>query len=341
MRVPHYSALLFDLGGTHLRSACLDPSRKLTNFRLERIRSVRDGLSPSEVWSELLLRISGYARTFDRAVARSAPLVISFPGPLYEDGRIVNAPTVSGLDDQIPDLRKNLSMATGREVHILNDVTAAALYLARDCHWKRFMVVTVSSGIGTKVCVREPDKLLLFDKGPYAGELGHVPVDESSDAPTCDCGGKGHLGAISSGRGIEQLARRRALVDSHAFSQSRCHTQFGATASTLNNELHLVPAIHSSDEWSLRVLWKGTEPLAMVLHTVMLGLGLEGVFIIGGFAFSLGQRYIDLVREMIRNRCDYSAFRFTPDMICFGNFCEKACLLGAAEYALKVSDGQL
>jgi glucokinase len=245
------------------------------------------------------------------------------------------------VDDRIPDLRGDLSRETGRDVHILNDVTAASLYLARDCHWKRFMVVTVSSGIGTKVCVRDADKLLLFDKGPYAGEVGHIPVDHSSEAAICDCGGKGHLGAISSGRGIEHLARHRALVDAEAFSQSKCHKQFGATASTLTNEEHLVPAIRSADEWSMQVLRKGTEPLAGVLHTVMLALGLEGVFIIGGFAFSLGQLYVRLLQELIRKRCDYSPFRFSPDMICFGKFCETACLLGAAEYALNLADGRI
>src|SRR5579864_1312327 len=213
------SALLFDLGGTHLRCACLTGRDKLGNITRERIRSFRDGLSPAEVWNDVLRKISAYASSYNRLVEKSAPLVISFPGPLHEDGRIVNAPTVSGPDNKIPDLRWELSRRTHRVVHILNDVSAAALFVARRSEWDRLMVVTVSSGIGSKVCFRNCSNFRLFDKGPYAGEIGHLTVDQSRDAPLCDCGGKGHLGAIASGRGIEGLARQMAATDSRAFSR--------------------------------------------------------------------------------------------------------------------------
>lgn len=307
---------------------------EIGNTTRERIRSFRDGLSSAEIWGEILEKIAAYETRCDRLVEKTAPLVISFPGPMHEDGRIVNAPTVSGPDNKAPDLCAELSQRTGRVVHILNDISAAALYLARDSEWDRLMVVTVSSGIGSKVCFRTSGRLALFDKGPYAGEIGHLTVDQSKNAPLCDCGGKGHLGAIASGRGVECLARRHAAADSVAFSQSLCHCKFGATAETLSNEEHLVPAVLAGDRWSLRVLQEGTRPLAMALTTVFLALGLQGVFVIGGFAFSIGEIYLDLLREMILTRCDYSALRFSSDMVRFGNMCEEACLRGAAEYAL-------
>jgi C7-cyclitol 7-kinase len=339
--LPADSALLFDLGGTHLRCACLTGEDEVGNVTRERIRSIRDGLSPAEIWSEVVGKITAFVTDYDRPVERSAPLVISFPGPLHDDGRIVNAPTVSGRDTKIPDIRAELSRRTGHAVHLLNDVSAAALYLARDSKWDRFMVVTVSSGIGSKVCIRGFSKFMVFDKGPYAGEIGHLTVDESKDAPGCDCGGRGHLGAISSGRGIERLARQRAAAESQAFSRSLCHAKFGATAETLNNEEHLVPAVRGRDKWSLRVVQEGTRPLASVLNTVLLAVGLQGILVIGGFAFAMGEVYLDLLREMIRTRCDYSAFRYSPDLVQFGKMCEEACLRGAAEYALMVRKGQV
>jgi len=335
------SALLFDLGGTHLRCACLTGKSEIGNITRERIRSFRDGLSPADIWSELLGKIGAYTTASESLVEESAPLVISFPGPLHEDGRIVNAPTLSGLDSKIPDIGAELSQRTGRVVHILNDVSAAALYLARDSEWDRLIVVTVSSGIGSKICFRNSKDFTLFDKGPYAGEIGHLTVDESKDAQRCDCGGMGHLGAISSGRGIERLARQQAAADPHAFSRSLCHGRFGATAETLNNEEHLVPAVRAGDAWSLRVLQEGTRPLAVVLNTVVLALGLQGILVIGGFAFAIGEIYLELLRQMIRNRCDYSALRFSSDMVRFGNMCEDACLRGAAEYALMARHGRL
>ena len=60
-----------------------------------------------------------YTTTFESQLENSAPLVISFPGPLHEDGRIVNAPTLSGIDSKIPDIGAELSQRTGRPVHSL------------------------------------------------------------------------------------------------------------------------------------------------------------------------------------------------------------------------------
>lgn len=334
-------ALLFDLGGTHLRCACLTKKGGIGNITKERIRSFRDGLSTSEIWNEILGKITAYTTASGGLVEKSAPVVISFPGPLHEDGRIVNAPTLSGIDNNIPDINIELSRRTDRIIHILNDVSAATLYLARESAWGRFIVVTVSSGIGSKVCFRSSEGITLFDKGPYAGEIGHLTVDESEQAQVCDCGGLGHLGGISSGRGVERLARLQAAVDSHAFSRSLCHSKFGATAETLNNEEHLVPALRAGDAWSLRVLEKGINPLALVLNTVVLALGLQGVIVIGGFAFAIGETYLELLRRTIMTRCDYSALSFSSDMVRFGNMCEEACLRGAAEYAVMLGRGRL
>ena len=335
------SALLFDLGGTHLRCACLTERGEIGNIKRERIQSFRDGVSPTEIWSGLLTKIEAYTTASEALVGKSAPLVISFPGPLYDDGRIVNAPTVTGKNSEIPDLCAELSKRTGRVVRILNDVSAAALYLAKDSDWDRLMVITVSSGIGSKVNVRNSDHSALFDRGPYAGEIGHLIVDESEDAPRCDCGGKGHLGGISSGRGVEDLARRRAAADSTDFSRSLCHRKFGATSKTLNNEEHLVPAVRDGDEWALRVLEDATKPLAIVLNTVVLALGLQGVLVIGGFALALGDVYLEVLRKTIQTRSDYSALVFSSDMVRFGKMCDDACLRGAAEYAIMTRNGRL
>ena len=331
--MPATTAFVFDLGGTHLRCACLTREDTLVNFRQERIKSFRDGLTAAAIWRDLQDTIVSYSSHSASLVESFAPLAISFPGPLHENGRIVNAPTITGCDEEVPDIRAELSRRTGRQVYLLNDVSAAALYLARNSPWDRFIVITISSGIGSKICYRSSGKFTLFDRGPYAGEIGHLTVDESETAPVCDCGGKGHLGAIASGRGIEDLARLRARVDSAAFSRSLCHLEFGAIVETLNNEDHLVPAIRKRDAWALGVLEQACKPLAQVLNSVVLAVGLQGVFIIGGFAFSLGDIYLELLYRLLRVCNDYSPLVISRDMIKLGDLGDHACLRGAAAHA--------
>ena len=333
------AVLVFDLGGTYLRCGCLTREDELLNFAQKRIRSFREGLSSANIWQEITDKIVGYVADSVNLVGGFAPLAISFPGPLHEDGRIVNAPTVAGFDRSVPDIRAELSRRTGRSVYLLNDVSAAALYLARQSPWDRFMVLTISSGIGSKICFRASGKITVFDRGTYAGEIGHVRVDDSETAVACDCGGKGHLGAIASGRGIELLARRATLADPAAFSKSLCHLQFGATTDTLNNEDHLVPSILKRDVWALGVLEQACRPLSQILTTAVLAIGLQGIFIIGGFALSIGQIYSDLLYRLLRLGNDYSPLIFSPDMIKLGELDDHACLRGAAEYALTSRDG--
>lgn len=327
------SAIVFDLGGTHLRCASL-VQNELLNFTRKRIRSFQDGISSAAIWEEILSTITDYAATSSNVVGDAAPLAVSFPGPLHEDGRIVNAPTIAGIDERIPDVPAELSRRTGRHVYLLNDLSAAALYLAGQCAWERFMVVTVSSGIGSKICYRNSAGLHVLDSGPYSGEIGHFTVDDSDNAPICDCGRKGHLGAIASGRGVERLAQRRTASDPIRFSQSLCRNRFGATSDNLSNEQHFVPAVCAGDSWALDVLRQASQPLSQVLATVIFAVGLQGILLIGGFALSIGPTYLDLLYKLIEQRCDYSALAFSRNMLQFGNMSDEACLRGAAEYAL-------
>ncbi len=329
------SAVLVDLGGTHLRCACM-VQNELLNLTRGRIRSFQDGLPAAALWEEILSAITDYAAQSSDIVGTAAPLAVSFPGPLHADGRVVNAPTVAGGDERVPDVRAELSRRTGSDVYVLNDVSAAALYLAGQCPWDRFMVVTVSSGIGSKICYRNSHGLHLLDSEPYSGEIGHCTVDLSENAPLCDCGRKGHLGAIASGRGVARLARYRAAADPTGFARSLCRDRLGASSDNLSNEQHFVPAVCAGDAWALEVLRDASRPLAQVLATVIFAAGLQGILIIGGFATSIGRTYLDLLYELVQHHCDYSALAFRRNMLQFGKMSEEACLRGAAEYALRV-----
>jgi glucokinase len=284
------TGLLFDLGGTYLRAGVAEHDGSVGHIAKTRIASIADGLSACCIWPRIADSMLAYEDDHRYLLEPESPIVLSFPGPIHAGKQILQAPTVSGSGEEaVYDLPDLISRETKRHVWVLNDVSAAAWYIARTTSRRRFLVVTVSSGIGSKLfdlCHASG----VLDSPAFAGEIGHVVVDDSSDAPICDCGGRGHLGAISSGRGIERIARKK----------SGC---------VLTNERDIVPGFLAGDPWFVSLIRESTRPLARSLLTVAMAAGLEKVFIMGGFANALGGAYIDLLSELARDLSCYEVAR--------------------------------
>jgi glucokinase len=301
---------------------------------LRRSRLADDvGARGDEFWPSLVESTAAYVRSHANALAPDDPLVFAFPGPVV-GGRFfpAGAPTVTG-GGEVPDICSALAAACGRPVLFLNDVSAAAWYFAEHCAADRFAVITISSGIGMKLFDRNHPRGV-FDELPYAGELGHIVVDRGPDAPPCDCGGRGHLGAVCSGRGVERSARCEALAQPAAFAASACVTRVGAAARTLSNEAHLVPAVRGGDPWACDLVRRAADPLARVLLPLVIGAGLERIVLMGGFAQNIGPRYLAMVQAAFSAAGDCGPAR--PDaeaLFILARDGEEPSLRGAAVYA--------
>lgn len=329
------AALIFDLGGTHLRCAVSADDGSIRALERSRVTSFSDGAASEQVWAGIMRTILDFSTRMEAAVNPAAPIVLSFPGPVTRDSRIINAPTVAGPDRAIPDLKNELGAASGREVYILNDLTAAAWFMQEVTPVDRFLIVTVSSGIGSKIFDRRHPDGVISDP-VYAGEIGHLKVTEGDTTVRCDCGGYGHLGAIASGRGIERLARRVAAGDSDRFRQSACAQTFGGTPESLTNEGHIVPAARLGDGWAIDIIREAMRPLATTLLAAVLAVGLDQIVIIGGFAISLGATYMDILRGAIADSCDYLPLAARLEgMLLMGD--PDSCLRGTAVYSRRVA----
>ena len=332
------AAILFDLGGTYLRCAvefeCASVSAdSLTHRQKLKIPNFLTSASHDAVWEGLLGLVANYTASVSGVVGPQDPIILGFPGPIGPGSKILAAPTVAGKTATIPDFGGMIRERTGRPVHLLNDISAAAWRASTLTSANRFIIVTISSGIGSKVFDRTSSSGVLDDL-PFAGELGHIVVDPSPTAPICDCGVQGHLGAISSGRGIERAGRQKAQQDAASFSASLAFTRFGATAGTLNNEEHLVPAAVAGDHWALGVIAGCTEPLGLCLATVVAAMGLEQIAVIGGFAQSLGRVYRQVLEASLRRHELFPGFpNFGDGFIQLHPPKDEVCLMGAATYA--------
>jgi len=176
----------------------------------------------------------------------------------------------------------------------------------------------------------------VLDVPAYSGEIGHLVVDTSPDAPVCGCGGRGHLGTIASGRGIEHRARERAAGEPISFESSHCR-RLGSTAGTLNNEDHIVPAARALDPWVCDVIRECTRPLAATLAATTLAVGLERIVVFGGFPQAIGTPYLDILREEIGRLSDYPLLPGRlHEQVELAEAGTEVCLHGAALFAAQV-----
>jgi glucokinase len=181
-----------DIGGTQIRAALFLPgsstpdkvARTLTkgdNTPLERLVSVIHTIWPKN--------------------GNIIALGIATPGPVdpYR-GVVISAPNIPGWNNL--SLRDILQENFAVPVIIGNDANFAALgewkYGAGRGH-NNMIYLTISTGIGGGVII--DNHLLLGDRG-LAAEMGHITI--LPDGPTCACGQKGHLEAISSGTAISK-----------------------------------------------------------------------------------------------------------------------------------------
>ena len=280
------TAIVFDMGGTHLRcgvarKCASSPGTAIAGKTKYRIPNFLTDPSCSQVWEGVVRLVSHYVSSVAEEAGPDAPIVIGFPGPIDQKGKILAAPTIVGHRPSFPDFRAAVQSATRRLTFLLNDMSAAAWGLSASSNATRFIIVTVGSGIGSKIFDRT---LGVIDDTPYAGEIGHVLVDNAPTAPMCDCGGRGHLGAIASGRGIERAARLKAKQDEFGFRSSLCSSQFGATCECISNEEHLVPSALAGDPWTLELIRSCTQPLGQMLRSLTIAVGLDRIAVMGGFA---------------------------------------------------------
>ena len=323
--------LAVDLGGTHLRCGVVSERDELIAYERMTLPDALEARTDT-IWATIVSRIARFAIDHQGDVEADAPIVFAFPGPVLADGASGQAPTVArGLP--VPDLPGELRARTGRAVLMLNDVSAAAYYFEDRLNAERFAIVTVSSGIGSKIFDRRYGPGVVDDIA-YAGEIGHLVVESGDDASICDCGGRGHLGAVASGRGFERRARRQAEQNKAAFAASACVRTFGATASTLNNEEHLVPSIALGDAWAVALLHASIAPLAEVLRVLTVGCGLGAVAVVGGFAQRIGAAYGHALNAAIGTVSDCGAACIELGrFVTVADFDQEPALIGAARYA--------
>lgn len=323
--------LVFDIGGTVLRSGVYRTAEE--NLICASTRPTPSAWNdaqrtPDEIRSRLFAMMEEMGRELlDGAIP--AVVSVAFPGPIDKSGRVLRAPTVWGEAGPFP-LREALQAVwPAAAVEVLNDVTAAGYYYQRG-DGEDLCVITVSSGIGHKVFVQGHPAIGCNGRG---GEIGHLRVDFGDNAPRCECGGRGHLGAIASGRGTLLEARRLAAADPSAFRRSRVHAVAEGDPQMIDNAL-LAEAYRNADGWASAVVERGARYLGQAMAAMHVAVGVERFVIFGGFALALGERYRSALVRAAAASC-WDLGQSWDDMIELGDQEVEAGLIGAGRFAVQ------
>lgn len=287
-------ALVFDIGGTTIRAGLYDLGAARL-LRTERAPAPSVSACPSEAGPGLRGRLYDLMKRLAVRLGAEAPgrIVVGFPGPVDAHGTALRAPTLWGAEPEPePVARRIAALWPQARIRVVNDLSAAGYGFLRHAH-DDACIVTVSSGIGHKVFL---DGRPAVGPSGRGGEIGHLRVDVSEEAPLCECGARGHLGALACGRAVPDQAVRLARDDPDAFARSSLAASVAGRATRV--ESHLVArAFRAGDPWAVALVGRLAAPLGRALAGIHAAVGVERFVIMGGFAQALGPDYVALVGQ--------------------------------------------
>ncbi|ACE82709.1 ROK family protein [Cellvibrio japonicus] len=287
-------SIVVDIGGTNLRCGIFAKGQlqqvsrtKVNNFI--NASSAEPRALYQSFMDQLASALSPYLRDYP-----DYPLALSFPGPISPQGVVYSAPTLWGNHLQNIPFLEDCSALLGRRVLLMNDISAA-VWRYVESQQDAFCIFTISSGVGNKIF--RQGNVLLGELG-QGGELGHHRVEYGDRALPCDCGGKGHLGAMASGRGLVQLAKHLAGEQGSSFARSYLGNLVQHNPAAITSE-YLVIALKQDDPFCREVLVSSQQYLVQVMSSLYHAMGLQRFIFIGGFVAALGDIYLSSLRQLL------------------------------------------
>jgi len=264
-----------DLGGTNLKIALLD-----SKFRIKHKESLntRKFSDKGELIAAIASAVSGIINNFTLSKKDVLGVGLGLPGPVdHEKGIVHFFPNIPGWKE-VP-LRNILQKRLGLKVVLDNDAKLMALAEYRQgkaSKFKNVLCITLGTGVGGSIIL---DGKLYRGANNAAGEIGHLPVNETG--PDCNCGGSACLESYIGNNRIKEAGKR-------LFRKEISPEELSNLAKSGN-----AVAIKIWDDVGAR--------LGLALAGMVNVLNLDAVIIGGGIA-NAGKFLFDKVNETIRER---------------------------------------
>lgn len=310
-----------DLGGTKILVGIVGPDHTILG------RAKRP--TPSAAGGPAI--VSAIVEAIDQALLEArmvreelAGVGVGSPGPIDQRTGVIRFSSNLNVTDW--PLGPELSRALGLPTLIRNDVRMGGygeFRLGAGRGLRNILVAFVGTGIGG--CAIIDGKVVEGATG-NAGEIGHIIV--KSNGPTCGCGRRGCLEALSSRtaitRRIHKAVKRGEL--------SILAPKVDKKSSKLKSG-DLASAVEAGDIVALREVERAANFLGLAIGGLVNLLGPELVIIGGGVTEALGSKFVELIQASARDQIlvdPEETIRIVPAALG-----DDAGILGAAWLALE------
>jgi glucokinase len=296
-----------DVGGTNLKAARIDAQGVILEQRHEPVVKT----SAEELFDQL----ERVVRDLTGSVPPAA-LGVGVPGIISRDGRVHAAPNLSVLDGRrVPD---EMDRRLGLKTFVENDANAAALaeaWIGAGRGADYLLFITLGTGVGGGIVF---GGRIWSGCSGYAGELGHMQVEENGQR--CNCGARGCLETLAGAAGWTRLAETRINA--------------GRASSLRDVPLDpktIAQAARAGDAVALEVCDEVGRAMGIGISAALLLMNMERVVIGGGIARA-GNVLLDPIIRHVRKRIFPELFN--AGMVRLAEAGSDAGVIGAARVAM-------
>ena len=184
-----------------------------------------------------------------------------------------------------------------------------------------YIVINVGYGIAAGIVAN--GKILNGAKG-HAGEFGHIVIDPFSDV-LCDCGGKGHLEALASGRRIADMGKTLLLNNGDKDLKKRAENKVTNVTAKM-----IADMAREGNKNAIRIFDSALNYLSIGIVNLINVFDPKKVLIGGGVALSGDIFFDNLNLKVSQNMMSAKSISIEP--VTFG---ENATLVGACALVLE------
>ena len=280
-----------DVGGTSIKVGVIDDVGQTLAYGVVPTRQEQGPDSAVQRLAEEVDRLLAEAGVKKESVAR---IGLATPGPLdLKEGVLL---TPGNLQEwwNYP-IRSRVSESCSLPVRYANDANAAAygeFWCGAGADYHSMILLTLGTGVGGGIIIGD---LLLEGAYGCGGECGHIIIDPNPDAPADTLGKTGSLESYCGSYAV--VGRARKALEANASSQL-------ASIESLT-PLAISKAAEAGDKLAHEIVMETAHYLAIgivtLIHTIDPdSVVLGGAMTFGGAGHSLGEEFIQRIREKVR-----------------------------------------